>query len=81
MTPLTIRLREARQARGLTQVELARRAGVRAATINRIENQRVTAIDLRVLERIADALEMDAALLLRHAPNAKPARRRGGDTE
>jgi hypothetical protein len=32
--------------------------------VNRIENNRVTSIDLRVLEQLARALEMDPALLL-----------------
>lgn len=64
MSPIQLRLREARLARGLTQAALAARAGVRKATVNRIENNRVTSIDLRVLEQLARALEIDPALLL-----------------
>lgn len=65
MTPVTIRLRELREARGLTQVGLSRASGVPQPTISRIESG-TTAIDLGVLERLADALDVDAALLIRH---------------
>jgi transcriptional regulator with XRE-family HTH domain len=66
MSPITIRLREVRESKAISQAELARRAGVTRATINRIENARVTSIDLVVLEKLADALDIDAALLLVH---------------
>ncbi|GEM_PF-3205532 len=69
MTPLRIQLREARIVRGLTQGELAERAGVRHATVNRIENNRVTAIDLPVLAKLANALGVSAGLLLTDAPD------------
>lgn len=63
--PVTIRLRELREGKGLTQTALAARSGVPQATIWRIEDG-TTRIDLGVLERLADALDVDAALLIRH---------------
>ena len=64
MSPLMLRVRELREALGLTQAELADRAGVRRATVNRIENARVTAIDLEVLEKIADALHVEPGFII-----------------
>ncbi len=64
MTPLSLRIREVRQVKGWTQAELARRAGIRRATVNRIENARVKAIDLEVLEKLAKALGCDAGYLI-----------------
>lgn len=77
MAPVTVRLRELRKARGLTQAALAARAGVRRATVNRIENGRVTSIDLGVLEKLANALSVHAAVLIDQTP-AKLRRRRNG---
>ncbi len=65
LTPVLIRLRELREARSLSQAELSRLSGVPQPTISRIEGG-TTAIDLGVLERLANALEVDAALLIRH---------------
>lgn len=59
-----LRLREFRVALGLTQTELAARAAVRRATVSRLENGRVTAIDLGVLERLADVLRVEPGFLL-----------------
>jgi transcriptional regulator with XRE-family HTH domain len=64
MSPLVLRVRELREALGLTQAELAERAGVRRATVNRIENARVTAIDLEVLEKLADALGVEPGFII-----------------
>lgn len=64
MCAIYVRLKELRQALGLTQAELASQAGIRRATVSRIENAQVTAIDLRVLERLADALGVDPGFLL-----------------
>lgn len=66
MSPITLRVQEVRGTKGISQAELARRSGVTRATINRIENAKVTSIDLGVLEKIADALGVDAALLIVH---------------
>ncbi len=82
MSPLTVRIRELRNGLGLSQAALAERAGVRKATVNRIENQRVTAIDLSVLEKLARALGVPAGVLIgetdaapRGESGAKPSRR------
>ncbi len=64
MTPLSLRIREVRQVKGWTQAELARRAGIRRATVNRIENARVKAIDLEVLKKLAKALGCDPGYLI-----------------
>ena len=64
MSPLVLRVRELREALGLTQAELAERAGVRRATVNRIENARVTAIDLEVLEKLASALRVEPGFIV-----------------
>lgn len=55
---IVLRVRELRLAKGWSQVELAKRAKVRQATVSRLETARVTAIDLGVLERLADALSL-----------------------
>ena len=68
MSPLVLRVRQLREALGLTQAELAERAGVRRATVNRIENARVTAIDLQVLERLADVLRVEPGFILVRVP-------------
>jgi transcriptional regulator with XRE-family HTH domain len=70
-----IRVRELRRALGLTQTELAARAGVRRATVSRLENSRVTAIDLDVLEKVADLLGVEPGFLLVRTPAAALRRR------
>lgn len=65
-----LRLRELRQALGLTQAELAIRAGVRRATVSRLENSRVAAIDLRVLDKLADCLAVEPGFMLTRKPPA-----------
>ena len=62
-----------RQARGLTPLELSEQSGLRRATISDIENGKTTGIDFDVLERLADALGVNAVVLLEHVPG----RRRG----
>lgn len=64
MSTIRVRVRELREALGLTQAELAERADVRRATVNRIENARVTAIDLAVLDRLATALKVEPGFLI-----------------
>jgi len=64
MSPLVLRVRELRKALGLTQAEVAERAGVRRATVNRIENAKVTAIDLYVLEKLADVLGVEPGFII-----------------
>ena len=68
MTPIRLRILELRRARGWSQAELARRAGVRQATISRLESGAATKLDLGVLERLAGALETDPGYLLVRVP-------------
>jgi transcriptional regulator with XRE-family HTH domain len=56
MSPLALRIRQARQRKGWSQAELARRAGIRQATVSKYERAAITSVDLRVLERLAKAL-------------------------
>ena len=64
MSPLSLRIRELRTAKGWTQTELARRAKIRRATVNRIENDHIKSIDLEVLEKLARALGCDPGFLI-----------------
>jgi transcriptional regulator with XRE-family HTH domain len=68
MTPITLRVRELREAKGWSQAELARRAKVRRAMLNELEAGKRQRIDLSILERLAGALEVDPALLLVTTP-------------
>jgi putative transcriptional regulator len=64
MTPIELRIKELRQAKGWSQRELGRQAGVRHATIQRIESEQTTGIDFDTLERLARALECDPGYLI-----------------
>ncbi len=64
MSPIYVRLRETREARGWTQTELAERAKVTRATVSRIENGKVASLDLVVLDKLANALEIHPATLI-----------------
>lgn len=68
MTPIRLRLKELREARGWTQTELADRAGVPQGTISKIESGKTGGIDFDNLEKLADALDVNAALLIQHDP-------------
>ncbi len=63
--PLVLRLREWREKRGLTQAELARRVGVRQATISRLETEESRRIELDVLDRLLRVLRCKPNDLLR----------------
>ena len=73
--PIYLRLRELRLALGLTQAQLAVRAGVRRATVSRLENSRVSSIDLEVLEKLSDLLRVEPGFLLSRTPSAMPPHR------
>ena len=64
MTPLTVRLRPVRLAKGWTQGELARRSGVDQSTISRIENGLTRGVGLGIVERLAYALGRNPRSLL-----------------
>jgi transcriptional regulator with XRE-family HTH domain len=55
-------VRDARRARGLTQLDLATRAGVSRPTIDRLENGRAADIGYRPLLRILNAVGLDLRL-------------------
>ena len=71
MTPIHLRVRELREAKGLSQAELAKSARVRQGTVSKIENDQTSRIDLDVLDRIATALGVDAAMLVVHTAKAR----------
>ena len=64
MTPITLRVRELREAKGWTQEALADRAGLRRATVNAIEGGRTKGVDFATLEALAKALGVDAGYLI-----------------
>ena len=61
---LRLRVRELREAAGLTQEELARRVGVRQATVSAMEQGAVRRVDLDVIERLAGALGVSPCAVL-----------------
>ncbi|MCA0377554.1 MAG: helix-turn-helix domain-containing protein [Gemmatimonadetes bacterium] len=64
MTPLSLRLREAREDAGLTQVELAEAAGVSQRAISELESGKTRRVDLDVLELLARAVRVAPGDLL-----------------
>jgi transcriptional regulator with XRE-family HTH domain len=72
VSPITLRLRELREARGLTQRALAESAGISQATVARLESGSLRNVTLDTVERLADALGVPAGRLITHTP-----RRRG----
>jgi transcriptional regulator with XRE-family HTH domain len=61
---LSLRLREYRQRRGLSQAQLARMVGVRQATVSALETGKSKRIELDLLERLAKVLKVRPAALL-----------------
>jgi transcriptional regulator with XRE-family HTH domain len=61
---MAVNLRRLRHAKGMTQEELAERAGLSARYVGGIERADVSA-SVTVLGRIADALEVEAPELVR----------------
>lgn len=68
-------LRKARQAKGLSQEELAHRAGVDRTYVSALE-RRVYAASIEVVDRLARELDVEAADLLR-----RPTRREASATK
>ena len=64
MTPISLRIRELRKAKGWSQAELAQRADVTQATVSRIEGEKVASLDLEVFEKLATALDVHPAVLI-----------------
>ncbi len=63
--PPRLRLKEWRQASGLSQDDLARRCGISRATIGFIENDSRRAVLPTTVERLAQALALEPADLFR----------------
>lgn len=63
MSPVRLRLRELREAAGLTQAALADRAGLRQATINDLEHHSQR-IEYRILDALCKALRCEPGDLL-----------------
>ncbi len=68
MTPARFRLKELREARGLTQVALAQLVGVRQATINDIENGHTRKDTLDLIDRLCEALGVEPGDLIVRGP-------------
>jgi transcriptional regulator with XRE-family HTH domain len=68
MSPISVRLRAAREEAGLTQLQLAERAGVRQATISELETGKTRRVDLDVLDRLCAALGVAPGDLLEREP-------------
>lgn len=60
-----LRIREQRERKGWTQLELARAARVPQSTISRLERRAVSRLDVPLLEQIAAALEVPLSRLLK----------------
>lgn len=71
MSPIVLRVREARLRKGWTQAELARRADVRRATVNSLESAGRSRVNLAVLEKVAKALGVPTLALLREEPRRR----------
>ena len=64
MTPITLRVKELREAKGWSQAELAEKAGIRRATLSAIEAEQTTGIDFETLQQLADVLGCDPGYLI-----------------
>lgn len=71
MAPIYLQLRQLREANGLSQAELARRSGVPQSTISRLEAGEVGTVNLAHLEKLADALGVNASALIVHVPEKR----------
>jgi transcriptional regulator with XRE-family HTH domain len=69
MSPVRLRLRELRTDRGLSQAQLAERAGLRQSTISELETGTSQSVAFSTLESLAKALGVEPGqLLTREAP-------------
>ncbi len=64
MTPTGLKLAELRSKAGLSQMELAERAGTAQGTISNLETGKSRRIELDLLDRIAEALGRKPSELL-----------------
>ena len=61
---MTIKLKEIRANRGITQVELAEMSGVTRQTIHRIENDKCKEVGVKTLLMLCDALKCSISDLI-----------------
>ena len=71
MTPIVLALKEAREAAGLTQMQLAEEVGVRQATISDLETGKSRRIDFDLLEKLGRVLGVDPAGLIVSEPKKR----------
>jgi putative transcriptional regulator len=64
MTPLRVRLKQLRETRDLSQQALAELAGLTQATVSNLETGRATRVDLKTLDRLCAALDVEPGELL-----------------
>ena len=64
MTPISLRVKELRQAKGWSQAELAEKAGIRRATLSAIEAEQTTGVDFETLQSLAQSLGCDPGYLI-----------------
>jgi transcriptional regulator with XRE-family HTH domain len=64
VTPIRVTLRAAREAKGLTQAQLAALVDVRQATISDLETGKSGRIDLEVLDKLCRVLGVEPGDLL-----------------
>lgn len=64
MTPIHIKVREARETHCMGQAQLAETAGVTQSTVSRKETGKVCSLDLEVFARLDNALEVHPASLI-----------------
>lgn len=74
VTPIILGLKEAREAAGMTQADLADAVGVRRATISDLETGKSRRIELDLLERLALALKVEASSLIVEVPKRRGSR-------
>jgi len=71
MSPIRVRLRELRDAKGWSQQRLGEEAGVRQATISELETGATQRADFAVLDRLAQALGCEPGELLEREKRKK----------
>jgi transcriptional regulator with XRE-family HTH domain len=71
MQNIADKIKEFRSKLGLTQEELAQKAGIPYATLSKIENDKVKNPTINTLIKIAQALEIKVDDLIEYTKNAK----------
>ena len=68
VTPIRLQIKQLREAQGWSQAELARQSDVPQSTSSRLEAGEQAAVNLAHLERMANALGVNASALILHVP-------------